>query len=259
MADVSSPLSTRKRGLLAPSIFAALALAILLGLGTWQVERLQWKEALIERIDARIHAAPESLPAQAGWTRLNLADEEYRRVFARGHWEPLEALIFRGSGKVAGGASQPGYWVMGILRLDGGGAVVVNRGFVSLDRKTNEARKPPGGPVTVTGLLRAPEERNLFTPKDDPAQGQWYTRDPVAIAAALGIRDAAPFSLDEEAHTAEPGQPAGGATVIDIPNNHLSYAVTWYGLALTLVGVFTALVLKRRQARSDGARTSSSA
>src|ERR1700712_3713093 len=101
------PPSDRRKGLAIPAIFAALTFAILIGLGTWQLERLQWKEGLIARIDARTHAAPEPLPPKAGWQRLNVADEEYRRVSARCQWESTEALIFRGSGKVAGGASQP--------------------------------------------------------------------------------------------------------------------------------------------------------
>ena len=245
-----TPVSARRSGLLVPCVFAGIAFAILVGLGTWQVERLQWKEALIARLDARVTAAPVAVPPRAAWPRLDLADEEYRHVSARGQWEPKEALIFRGSGKVAGGPTQPGYWVMNPLRLEGGGAVLVNRGFVGLDRKQDVARRPPEGTVTVTGLLRAPEERNLFTPKDDPASGQWYTRDPAAIGAALGLADTAPFSIDEDAHTEAPGTPAGGATVIDIPNNHLSYAVTWYGLALTLVGVFVAFLIKRRRGTS---------
>ena len=250
MSAAPTPVSTRRRGLLVPFIFAGTAFAILVGLGTWQVERLRWKEALIARLDARVAAVPSPVPPRTDWPRLDLADEEYRHVSARGQWEPKEALIFRGSGKVAGGPTQPGYWVMSPLRLEGGGAVLVNRGFVGLDRKQDAARRPPEGTVTVTGLLRAPEERNLFTPKDDPASGQWYTRDPAAIASALGIADAAMFSIDEGAHAAAPGTPAGGATVIDIPNNHLSYAVTWYGLALTLVGVFLAFLIKRRRGTS---------
>ncbi len=235
-----------KRSLLIPGLFTLVALAILIGLGTWQVERLSWKEGIIARLEARLKAEPEPLPPSADWAKLNLADEDYRRVRVSGRYEAKEALIFRGSGKVAGQTSQPGYWVMGALRLADGGAVLVNRGFVPLSWKDKPHDLPPGE-VTVTGLLRAPEDRNMFTPADDAAKGQWYTRDPVAIAAALHIDRAAAFSIDEEAHAAAPGEPAGGATVIDIPNNHLSYAVTWYGLALTLVGVFTALVWKRRR------------
>jgi surfeit locus 1 family protein len=235
-----------KRSLLIPGLFTLVALAILIGLGTWQVDRLVWKEGVIARLEVRLNAEPASLPSMAEWPKVNLAEEDYRRIRVTGRYEPKEALIFRGSGKVAGQSSQPGYWVMGALRLADGGAVLVNRGFVPLAWKDKQ-HDLPTGEVTVTGLLRAPEDRNMFTPADNPASGQWYTRDPVAIAGALRIERAAAFSIDEEAHAAAPGEPAGGATVVDIPNNHLSYAVTWYGLALTLVGVFTALVWKRRR------------
>jgi surfeit locus 1 family protein len=245
--NLSAEPVARQRGLLAPTIFTAVMLAILVGLGTWQVERLQWKEGLLAQIDSRTHAAPVPLPPRADWAHLSPADEEYRRVTAQGTFDPRQALIFRGSGKIEGAPSQPGYWVMGALHLAGGGSVLVNRGFVPLDSKGAPSLAPPAGPVAVTGLMRAPEERNMFTPADDAASGQWYTRDPAAIVAAFGWTDAAPFSLDEDAHPAPPGTPAGGATVIDIPNNHLSYAVTWYGLALTLVGVYAALVLRRRK------------
>ena len=238
--------SEPKRGLLIPGIFTLISLAILIGLGTWQIERLIWKESVIARLEARLKAEPAPLPPVSDWASLNSANEDYRRIRVSGRYEGKQALVFRGSGKVAGQTSQPGYWVLGALRLSDGGAVLVNRGFVSLAWKDRPHDLPPGE-VTVTGLLRAPEDRNMFTPADDPAKGQWYTRDPVAIARTLGIDRVAAFSIDEEAHAAAPGEPAGGATVIDIPNNHLSYAVTWYGLALTLLGVFAALVWKRRR------------
>ena len=94
------------------------------------------------------------------------------------------------------------------------------------------------GPVTLTGLMREPEGRNWFTPADDPATNQWFTRDPAAIAKAEGLGCTAPFSIDADASPIPGGLPQGGETVLDIPNNHLSYAMTWFGLALGLAGVF---------------------
>ena len=232
------------------SLFALIAFAILVSLGLWQVERLQWKEALIAQIEARIHGQPGDLPEASKWAGLKPLDYDYARVRVSGRLDPArEALIFRGAGKVGQGASQPGYWVMAPLLLPDGSSLLVNRGFVPLANKEAASRPDPqrGQSVTLTGLMRAPEDRNLFTPADDPAKGQWYTRDPLAIAAALALPNPAPFSLDEEAHPAAPGLPAGGATVFDIPNNHLSYAGTWFGLAGTLAGVFGYFVWRRRR------------
>ncbi len=240
------PAPERRRSIIAPFLFAAPVLAVLLGLGVWQIERLAWKEGVIAEIAARVHAPPIPLAPSAQWATL--ADYDYTRVGVNGRFEPrVEALIFRGSGKIEGALEQPGYWVMAPLRLPDGATLLVNRGFVAASRKDDPTRLEslPRGEVALTGLLREPETRNPFTPADDPARGAWYTRDPAAIAAALHLERAAPFSLDEDPHPAPSGLPSGGATVFDIPNNHLSYAVTWFGLAATLIGVLGAFTWRR--------------
>ena len=237
-----------RRGSLAiAGLFALAGVAVLLALGVWQLERLRWKTELIQRIETRIHAAAQPLPAASVWTRFASGDYEYQRVFATGVFEyDREALIYRTSGKVAGAMAQPGYWVMTPLRLADDARVLVNRGFIPLERKdTSRAQGRPDVAVTVIGVLRAPEPRGAFTPPDNPARGEWFTRDPPAIAAALDLQRTAPFSIDEDAHPAASGLPAGGATIVDIPNNHLSYALTWFGLAATLAAVFAAFAWRR--------------
>jgi surfeit locus 1 family protein len=235
---------TDRRSRLLLTLFTLAGVILLSALGFWQLERKQWKEGVLARLTTRLAAPARPLPPPAEWRRLVAEDHEYERYAVRGVFErDREALIMRPSGKVAGAPSQPGYWVMAPLRLDDGSRVLVNRGFIPLDRR-DARRDTPDGAVTVTGALRLPEPRGLFTPADDPAKGQWFTRDPAAIAAALQLENAAPFSIDEDAHGAPPGAPAGGATVVDIPNNHLSYALTWFGLAATLMGVFLAFRLR---------------
>lgn len=237
-----------ERSLLVPCLFSLAGVAVLLALGLWQVERLWWKNELIAQIDARSRAAPKPLAPSGQWASLMAGDHEYERVALAGVLEhDREALIYRASGKVAGAMPQPGYWVMTPLRLPDGARVLINRGFIALDRKDVFSRSAGQtfGEVAIIGLFRAPETRGFFTPPDNPAKGEWFTRDPAAIAAALQLERAAPFSIDEDAHAAPLGTPAGGATVIDIPNNHLSYALTWFGLAATLAGVFAAFVLRR--------------
>lgn len=248
----------RLRPLVVPALFTLMAGALLVGLGVWQLHRLAWKEALIARIEARTKAAPAPLPPRSRWTELKADEYEYRHVELTGTFDnAAETLILRAS------ADGPGYHVITPLHLAGGnGTVLVDRGFVPAagkNRATREAGEPHG-PVRVTGLMRAPEPRNLFTPPDDPARGTFFTRDPLRIAAHDGIADAAPFSVDADAGMVNPGglpkpMPAG----VDIPNNHFSYALTWFGLALGLFGVFASYAWSRLSGAPHPARRHSTA
>lgn len=245
---MGAPAPARRGGLLVPAIATSIVFAILVGLGVWQLKRLAWKEALIARIDARIHQPPEALPPPAEWAGLKPDDYEYRHVRAKGHYAPGEILIFRSSAPAAADRNAgPGYQVMTPFVLDGGGTLLVNRGFAPLAWKDTPAVRtaPPAGDVEIAGLMRSPEERNPFTPADESAKRLFYTRDPRAMAAALNLEAAAPFALDLDADPAAKGWPHGGATELNIPNNHLSYAWTWFGLAATLAGVFGAWAWSR--------------
>ena len=236
-----------RESLLWPAIFTGIAFAILVTLGVWQLHRLAWKEGLIAEIDIRANAAPEPLPLAAEWPALRPRDYEYRHVATTGTFEhDKEALVYRASGGDAGNG--PGYLVLTPLRLKSGGTVIVNRGFVPLDRKEQGSRLAGliQGETDVTGLMRQPEARNFFTPADDPAIGQYFTRDPGLIAKHFGLTLAAPFTIDAGDTPVPGGWPKGGATLRNFPNNHLSYALTWFGLALALVGVFAAFAWQRR-------------
>ena len=233
------------------SVFALAAFVLLVFLGTWQMRRLAWKEDLIAKIEARVQAPPVALPDEATWGALKADDYEYRHVTLRGTFEhDKELLIFRASGPHEG-VSQPGYVVMTPLRLDTGASVLIARGFVTEAFK--EATKRPqgqiSGPVTLSGVMRAPEPRNAFTPADSPEKGLWYTRDPAAMAAKLGLVRSAPFSIDADATPVPGGWPKAGVTVIAIKNDHLSYALTWYGLALTLL-IFVGFMVWRNRKKN---------
>jgi surfeit locus 1 family protein len=227
-----------------------LALAGLIGLGVWQLKRLAWKEGLIAEVAARADAAPVDAPGETDWAKLRPSDYEYRHVRSRGVYEfSREALVFRALERARGRFSGPGYLVMTPLRLAGGAHVIVNRGFVPQDQRDRFAAPAPdaSAQTTVTGLMRSSEPRNWFTPPDDPARGQWYTRDPAAIASALNVERAAPFTIDADAGS--PGLlPQGGETVLTFPNNHLGYALTWFGMAVALVGVSVAFAAARLRA-----------
>ncbi len=237
------------RRLLWPGLFAALAFAILISLGTWQMQRLAWKEDLLARIERRIHAEPVALASPAEWSKLAAGDYEYMRVRASGTFDNArEVLIFRPAG---GAEKQPGYHVITPLRLNGNnGTVFVNRGFVpeTLKMPASRTQGQVAEETAVTGLLRAPEQRGAFTPADQPQKNLWYTRDPAALARHFGIADAAPFSIDADATGVPGGWPKGGATVVSIRNDHLAYAMTWYGLAVTLLAVFGLFAWRRLKA-----------
>jgi surfeit locus 1 family protein len=238
------------RDLLGPSLAFLAALLILVGLGVWQVRRLAWKTALLRTIAERTTASPVPLPRQADWSSLRPADYAYRHVVLTGTYEhDREAHVFRPlSPETARGPYRGiGDLVLTPLRLADGGVVIVNRGFVPQDRVDPGTRTAGqiAGPVTVTGLMREPETRNLFTPADDPQHGLWFTRDPAGIAAFWHLDGVAPFTVDADAGAVPGGLPQGGETVLDIPNNHLSYALTWFGLAGGLCLVFIAFVWRR--------------
>jgi surfeit locus 1 family protein len=171
-------------GLLLPALFAFI---VLIGLGTWQVERKTWKEALIASLTQRLAAPPGSLPAPATWPNLDPADDEYRRVkFTAQFDHAAEALVYGAASAFRPDVSGPGYWVFTPARLTDGGIVMVNRGFVPEDRKDPQSRAAGqvSGLVVITGALRWPDTRHWFTPADDTAHNLWFNRDPRAIAAA---------------------------------------------------------------------------
>lgn len=240
-------MSAVRRALLWQGAVAALACAALVALGLWQMQRLGWKENLIAQIAARARAAPVALPPEADWPRLAPDDYDYRHVRLSGVFDHAgQALVFRGSADGKAGAEGPGHLVLTPLRLADGAVVIVNRGFVPLALRDAARRAAgPRGMVELTGLMRPPEPRNAFTPADAPAKGEWFTRDPAAMAAHFGLARVAPFTVDADAGPPGAPPPNGGATVLAIPNNHLSYALTWFGLAATLAAVFAVYARRR--------------
>jgi surfeit locus 1 family protein len=247
-------MSARLRSLLWLGLLSLLGMVALIGLGLWQLERLAWKEALIGEVSARVAAPPVDAPAEADWARLVPSDYEYRHVRVSGIYAfARQVLVFRALDQPRGRFGGPGYLVMTPLRLADGAAILVNRGFIPQDQKERFVSQvsEAAGPVAVTGLMRTSEPRTWFTPADDPVRGDWFTRDPAAIAAALKLERAAPFTIDADA-TGGPGElPQGGETILAFPNNHLAYAFTWFGMALALAGVFGAFAVTRLRAPDD--------
>ena len=220
-------------------IAAVLLAALLAGLGVWQVDRLHWKLHLIAQVDARVHAVAVAAPGPEAWPEVTAATDQYRHVTVKGHFlnqdESLtEAVTRHGAG----------FWVMTPFVTDRGFTVLVDRGFVPTERRDPASRAAGqiGGETTVTGLVRMTEPGGGFLRANDPAHGRWYSRDVTAIAAAHGLGEVAPYFIDVDATPNPGGLPIGGLTVVSFPNNHFGYALTWFGLAIMVLGGFGYLV-----------------
>lgn len=232
------------RQLLWPTLFTLVAGAILIWLGVWQLHRLAWKENLLAEIAARADAAPTEAPPVADWAGLKPLDYDYRHVKLTGRYLYQDtALLFTPAGPKHAG---PGYLLLTPLHLASGAYVIVNRGYVPVELAP-KMRTQAGADqdVTVTGLMRPPEPRGLFTPADHPEKGEYFTSDPALIGAHFQLATVAPFTIDADVVPGSSAWPMGGTTERDIPNNHLSYALTWFGLAAGLLGVFVAFAFRK--------------
>jgi surfeit locus 1 family protein len=225
------------------TVTVAIALAILIGLGTWQVQRLHWKEALLARI-AALQAAP-ARPIEAVLDEVSKgSDADFTRVKAVCpglSTAPFLELYSIRDGQA--GSRLISACRTGSLRYR---SVLVDRGFVADSVSARPAVDAAStAPFEITGVLRKPERGNLFSPPNTPAR--WYTRDVPAMAAALKAPDPAPLTLMAETATNPEWKALVPAPIpVDIPNNHLGYAITWDGLAAALLGVYAALLWKRR-------------
>jgi surfeit locus 1 family protein len=249
---MSSRVEPRRRGIVVPVVFTLVAVAVFVTLGTWQLERKAWKESLIAELEAKLSAQPVALPARDQWPQLFAAEDEFRRVKFAAEFSDQEALVYSPGSSLRPDVTGPGYWVLSPARLADGSILVVNRGFVP-EGKQDPATRPQGQPhglTEIVGAMRWPEPRGLFTPNDAPGKNLWFVRDPAAIAAAKGWGAIAPLYIDQEAPPAPGGLPKVGPLKPTLPNNHLQYAVTWYGLAIvTLISGILFLRARRRELR----------
>jgi surfeit locus 1 family protein len=217
--------------------FAILMVALtgaFIALGTWQMQRLAEKEALIAAVAARLDAPPVPLPPAGEWAGLDAEALNFQPVTATGMFRNDQAIaVFTSLSDGRGRASGPGYWIVTPLALQSGGSVFVNRGFVPENRRAEFMDNGPAGIVTVTGLARPGEPVGPFVPATNGSDRIEWVRNPERLAAladpALG--PFAPLYIDLPAGP-EGTLPQGGETVVEFPNNHLGYAITWYGFAL---------------------------
>jgi surfeit locus 1 family protein len=236
-----------RRGVLVPTLATVMALAILFALGIWQLERKTWKEGLIAALAERLAAPPVVLPASRDWPGLAAERDEFLRVTATVTFDnDKEGYVFTGGSTLRNDPDEPGYWVFTPARLVDGSRIMVNRGWIPQDRLDPATRQDGEvrGPIDIIGVLRWPEPPGLFTPAGNPEHNLWFSRDSSAIAAAKGLQ-VAPFYLELESPQPPGGLPHGSRLHPNLPDNHLQYALTWFGIAAVLVGVYGAWLFGR--------------
>ncbi len=231
--------TTTQRSMLWLTVAALTGFAILAGLGTWQINRLAWKQSVIANIQTRI--AMPAVPLPVG-DALDPDAWQYRRVAVRGrflHEHEMHVLAHTQRGNV-------GYDLITPLQREDGGYVLVNRGWVPQAKKQQSSRPQSLDPgvVVIEGIAQKGWAQAFFVPDNNPVQNLWFFGDIPAMAANAGI--SAPRIFVEAAPYPDPTKlPLGGQTRLDIPNNHLQYAITWYSLA-AILAVFYILIYRRR-------------
>ncbi|XP_075415966.1 surfeit locus protein 1 isoform X2 [Tenrec ecaudatus] len=207
------------------------------GLGTWQVQRRQWKLQLIAELESRVRAEPVPLPADP----VELNSLEYRPVKVRGRFDHSKELYMlprtmvdpareaREAGRIGSSAENGAYVITPFHCPDLGTTILVNRGFVPR-RKVNPETRQKGqieGEMELVGMVRLSEKRKPFVPENSPQTNHWHYRDLEAMARVTG---ADPIFIDADFKSTVPGGPIGGQTRVTLRNEHLQYIVTWYGL-----------------------------
>jgi surfeit locus 1 family protein len=208
--------------------------ALLVGLGVWQLERLQWKLGLIAQIQRNMHAPAISLDQAL---QLGIDHAQYRRVAAAGTFaNSKENYVY-----ATGPEGQPGYHILTPFVLESGGAVMIDRGYVPLSLRSPASRPgiEPQGRVRVLGILHMPDKPGFFAPPPNLHDRVWFARDVEAMARRDHQRLVAPIVLEAVAARG-PRWPQGGQTRVDLPNDHLQYALIWFLLAGALAIIWLA-------------------
>ena len=241
--------SRRRPGVAGFGIFTLAMVIVFVSLGLWQLQRRAEKHVLIAALIERLAMAPAALPAPSQWSALTPEHDEFRRVRFSASYQPgPDAMVYSSGSAVRDDVSGPGTWAFMPAALPTGETVVINAGFVQntmQDRAQQDRAVAPlvtGEPVTVTGYIRFPETAGALTPPEGIAKRLWFTRDHLAMARALGwaegSRPVAPFYIDLEQPVPASGVPKPGPLTVHLKDDHLQYAITWFGLAGAVVIAF---------------------
>ena len=229
------------RPLIGLSISCAILFALLMGLGVWQIQRLHWKLALIAEVNRHLSDPPISIARALAMGSA----AQYHRVALTGRFEnDKETYIFTTTQDGA-----PIYHVLTPFRADDGRVFMVDRGAVPKELLDPRSRTPITGNTRLVGVWRVPDRAGFFTPPPEATHRLWFSRDVTAMARLDGVRLAAPVLIEAVATPNPGGWPKGGQTVVTFPNNHLSYALTWFGLAGGLLGVYLAFHISKGRLR----------
>lgn len=231
----------RRRGSFGFAIVTLAMVVTCLGLGIWQLQRRLEKHTLIAALNERLAMAPEALPAPAQWSALTPAKDEFRRVSFTATYAKLpDGMVYSSGSAVRDDISGPGTWAFLPAQTDAA-IVAVNTGFAQntmQDRAQQDravSRLVTGQSVKLTGYLRFPEVAGTLTPAENTARRLWFSRDHLAMARALGWGEGgkavAPFYVDLESPAPESGIPKPGPLTVRLKDDHLQYAITWFGLA----------------------------
>lgn len=217
------------------TLFSIPIFLVLVALGVWQLQRLHWKLGLIAEMNGHLHAPPLSLDEIV---KLPAPDAQYRRVALDGRFEnDSEAYVY-----TAGDGGLPFYHVVTPIVLDDGRVLLVDRGIVPPAFKNPATRRKGllSGKQHVVGVWRTPDKPGFFTPTPDLVHRVWFVRDVTGIARAFRVKLAAPVIVEADATPVPGGWPKGGQTIVNLPNDHLQYALTWFLMAGALLVVFFA-------------------
>jgi surfeit locus 1 family protein len=247
-------IKSRRRSITGFGAFTLAMVALFVGLGVWQLQRRVEKHALIAALTERLAAAPAPLPQASQWSALTPARDEFRRVSFAATYQPLaDAMVYSSGSAVRDDISGPGTWAFLPARLPSGETVVINAGFVQntmQDRAQQDRAVTPlitREPVTLTGYIRFPETAGMLTPPENPAKRLWFTRDHLAMARTLGWGEVAPFYIDLESPMPASGIPKPGPLDVHLKDDHLQYAITWFGLAGAVVIAFGVWLFGQRR------------
>jgi surfeit locus 1 family protein len=245
-----------RRSIAGLAMFSAAIVAVLVSLGVWQLQRRVAKHALITALTERLAADPIALPPQAEWPQFTPSHDEFCRVsFTIRYAAQPDAMVYSSGSAIRSDVSGPGTWAFLPAQLAGGARVAINAGFVpnSLqDRAQQDRAVQPlvtGEPVRLTGYLRFPETGGALTPNPDAGKRLWFVRDVAAMAATLGWGEVAPFYIDLETPIPASGVPKPGPLSVRLKDDHLQYAITWFGLAATVVIGFAVWAFGQRRRR----------
>lgn len=244
----------KQRGVAGLAIITAIMVATLASLGVWQLQRREQKHTLIATLTERLAASPIALPAESQWPSLDPARDEFRRVrLTATIANKPDAMVYGAGSAIRSDVSGPGIWAFMAAQLPSGASVPVNLGFVAntmQDRAQQDRAVRPlitNAPVEMTGYLRFPEMPGRLTPEPDAAKRLWFARDVPAMARALQWGPVAPFYVDLESPMPVSGMPKPGPLDVHLKDDHLQYAITWFGLALVVMGGFVAWLMQRRR------------